>query len=115
MVSHSNHRHIALQTVNYGASIDDMEHITDDNRGCNPQTPDLWLTRVEVAERLKLPLSTINGWATKGVGPSYAIFGRHSRYRLIDVLLWEQEQFSATASSTSADANNEAPSRQTRL
>ena len=31
--------------------------------------------------------------ATKGTGPRYARFGRHVRYRLSDVIAWENEQF----------------------
>lgn len=59
------------------------------------QSEDLWLTRAEVAHRFRLPLSTLNGWASRGLGPRYAVFGRHARYRLIDVLKWEEQQFLA--------------------
>lgn len=51
-----------------------------------------WLTRVEVAERLRIPASTLEGWAVKGTGPRFAKFGRHARYRLSDVEQWEEQQ-----------------------
>jgi hypothetical protein len=55
---------------------------------------DSWLTREDLAERLKLPKSTLNQWACRGLGPRYAVFGRHARYRLSDVIAWEESQFS---------------------
>lgn len=55
---------------------------------------DYWLTRPEVAERLRLPVQTLALWAHQGKGPKYALFGRHSRYRLSDVIAWENAQFS---------------------
>lgn len=51
-----------------------------------------WLTRPEVAARLRVPASTLNTWATQKKGPKYAKFGRHARYRLADVEAWEEEQ-----------------------
>ena len=57
-------------------------------------TPDtIWLTRTEFAERIGVPVKTTAEWATKGTGPRYARFGRHVRYRLIDVIAWENQQF----------------------
>jgi excisionase family DNA binding protein len=53
---------------------------------------DRWLTRREVAERLQLPVGTLADWASKGTGPRYARFGKHTRYRLADVIAWESEQ-----------------------
>ena len=55
--------------------------------------PSPWLTREEVAERLRISPSTIAEWAVKGTGPKYAKFGRHVRYRITDVEAWENEQF----------------------
>jgi|SRR6185312_16494264 excisionase family DNA binding protein len=48
-----------------------------------------WLSRGELAERLGLPVKTLARWASKGTGPLYARMGRHVRYRLSDVLVWE--------------------------
>jgi len=53
----------------------------------------VWLSRKDLAERLGVPQKTPAGWATKGTGPQYARFGRHVRYRLSDVIAWENEQF----------------------
>jgi Helix-turn-helix domain len=53
----------------------------------------IWLTRSEVADRFKLPPATLDQWACRGHGPKYALFGRHARYRLSDVIAWENEQF----------------------
>jgi excisionase family DNA binding protein len=66
----------------------------------------IWLTRKEVAERIRLPEGTLAEWATKGTGPRYARFGKHVRYRLVDVLAWEESLLtlngidSTTATST---------------
>ena len=53
---------------------------------------DRWLSRKELATRLGVPEKTPAQWATKGTGPRYARFGRHVRYRLSDVIAWEQKQ-----------------------
>lgn len=56
-----------------------------------------WLTRQEVADRVRLPITTLNQWASQGIGPRYARFGRHCRYRLSDVIAWENSQFAGGA------------------
>jgi excisionase family DNA binding protein len=53
---------------------------------------DEWLTRQEVAARVKVPTATLAQWASQGRGPKYAKFGRHVRYRLSNVIAWENEQ-----------------------
>lgn len=53
---------------------------------------DYWLTRVEVAERLKVPEKTLAQWASQRKGPPYRRFGRHTRYRLSDCISWENAQ-----------------------
>lgn len=58
---------------------------------------DPWLTRPEVGERLKVPDKTLAQWASQGKGPRYARFGRHCRYRLSDVIAWEDAQFAGDA------------------
>jgi excisionase family DNA binding protein len=58
---------------------------------------DQWLTRQEVADRQKIPVATLAQWAHHGRGPKYALFGRHARYRLSDVIAWEEAQFSGVA------------------
>jgi hypothetical protein len=55
--------------------------------------PPVWLTRRELSDREKIPVATLAQWACTGQGPKYARFGRHVRYRLSDVIAWENEQF----------------------
>ncbi len=50
-----------------------------------------WLSRQELADRYGLPVKTPAQWASKGTGPRYARIGRHVRYRLSDVIAWEEE------------------------
>lgn len=58
---------------------------------------DPWLTRSEVAERLRVPEKTLAQWACQRRGPKYARFGRHCRYRLSDLIVWENSQFGGDA------------------
>ena len=53
----------------------------------------VWLTRLEFAQRERVPVKTVAEWAYKHTGPPFAKFGRHARYRLTDIELWEAEQF----------------------
>lgn len=55
-----------------------------------------WLTREDLSTRIKVPINTLNQWASLGKGPRFAKFGRHVRYALADVTAWEQQQFAAT-------------------
>ncbi|WP_147137017.1 helix-turn-helix transcriptional regulator [Nocardia ninae] len=53
-----------------------------------------WLTRAEVSARLKVSVQTLANWAWEGRGPRFARpGGGHCRYRLTDVMAWEDEQF----------------------
>lgn len=61
------------------------------------QNGDTWLTRPELSDRIKVPLTTLNQWGSQGKGPRYARFGRHVRYRLSDVIAWENAQFDGDA------------------
>lgn len=54
---------------------------------------DAWLTRPEVAQRLRVPEKTLAEWAGKKKGPRYARIGRFARYRLSDVIAWEEQLF----------------------
>jgi hypothetical protein len=54
---------------------------------------DDWFTRPELAGRWKMPKSTLDQWASQRKGPPYAMFGRHARYRLSDIVAWESAQF----------------------
>lgn len=48
-----------------------------------------WLTRAELAERWKMPVSTLAQWAHYRRGPKFARFGRHCRYPMSGVLEFE--------------------------
>ncbi|TWS26612.1 helix-turn-helix domain-containing protein [Tsukamurella sputi] len=52
----------------------------------------IWLTRAEVAERFSVPVQTLATWAVRGFGPRFSKFGRHCRYKLSDVIAWENAQ-----------------------
>ena len=54
--------------------------------------PSPWLTRPEMAERLRVTVSTLASWASSGIGPRYARFGKYARYRMSDVIAWEEAQ-----------------------
>ena len=51
-----------------------------------------WLSRRELADRYGLPIKTLAQWASKGSGPRYARMGRHVRYRLSDIIEWEEKR-----------------------
>jgi excisionase family DNA binding protein len=53
---------------------------------------DVWLSTDEVAERLKIPKKTLASWAAAQRGPRFARMGRYRRYRLSDLLAWEQSK-----------------------
>jgi excisionase family DNA binding protein len=66
---------------------------SEDELGDSGEPPrNTWLSRDEVAARLRVPKSTTESWASEGKGPRFAKFGRHVRYRLADVVAWENEQ-----------------------
>lgn len=62
-----------------------------------PPSEDYWLTRPEVGDRIKVPTKTLARWACEGKGPRYAVFGKHARYRLSDVIAWENAHLSGDA------------------
>jgi excisionase family DNA binding protein len=53
---------------------------------------DRWLSRQELADRLGVPPKTTAQWASNGTGPPHAKIGRHVRYRLSDIVKWEDAQ-----------------------
>lgn len=64
--------------------------------GKAPEIPE-WLTRDELVARIRVPKSTAETWARLGKGPQFAKFGRHVRYRLSDVIAWENAQIGGGA------------------
>jgi len=59
-----------------------------------------WLTRQEVADRLRMPVKTIAQWGSQGRGPRFRRMGKHTRYLLDDLIEWENAQ--ATGGSDAA-------------
>ncbi|MBL1080306.1 helix-turn-helix domain-containing protein [Nocardia sp. 2] len=49
-----------------------------------------WMSTDEVSERLKIPPKTLANWASLGKGPRFARIGRFRRYRLSDLIAWEE-------------------------
>ncbi|MGW0251518.1 helix-turn-helix transcriptional regulator [Nocardia goodfellowii] len=51
----------------------------------------VWLTRIELSDRTRLSEKTLRNWACVGKGPKFTRFGGRVRYRLADVIRWENE------------------------
>jgi excisionase family DNA binding protein len=58
----------------------------------NSTTDDRHLTVTDLAEREGVPVDTVYWWNRSGNGPVYMKVGRHVRYRLSDVIAWEQKR-----------------------
>lgn len=74
-----------------------MERKTAPRSGqsCVEELNNLWLTRGELADRWKLPKSTLAQWAHRKHGPRYGVFGRHALYPLSEVIAWEEGRLAA--------------------
>lgn len=46
----------------------------------------------DLARREGVPVQTIYGWNKTGTGPRFMKIGRHVRYRLADVIKWEDSR-----------------------
>lgn len=60
-----------------------------------PVTPppvNVWMTRAELAVRLRVSKSATEHWAATGVGPRFAKIGGRALYKLTDVEAWEEAQ-----------------------
>lgn len=51
------------------------------------------LTPGDLAERLGVPLRTVYAWNSDRTGPRYLKIGRHVRYKLADVIAWENARY----------------------
>ena len=51
------------------------------------------LSPAELAEREGVPLETVYKWNRERTGPRYMKIGIHVRYRIADVLSWEESRF----------------------
>ncbi|WP_353853547.1 helix-turn-helix domain-containing protein [Nocardia sp.] len=71
-----------------GSNASDEPSITSPARSDD----EVWLSSLDVSQRLKIPIKTLASWASAGRGPRFARMGRYRRYRLSDLLAWEQEQ-----------------------
>ena len=50
------------------------------------------LSPEDLAEREGVPLETVYGWNKTGDAPPRMKIGRHVRYRLADVIAWEESR-----------------------
>lgn len=48
------------------------------------------LTPEDLAEREGVPVATIYQWNYRGGGPAFIKVGKHVRYRIEDVMAWEE-------------------------
>jgi predicted DNA-binding transcriptional regulator AlpA len=46
-----------------------------------------------LAEREGVPLETVYRWNSRGGGPRFMKIGRHVRYKLADVIAWENSRY----------------------
>ena len=49
----------------------------------------------DLADREGVPVPTVYQWRSRGTGPPGFRVGRHVRYRLADVVAWEEAQIAA--------------------
>jgi excisionase family DNA binding protein len=61
-------------------------------KGQFPHHGESHLTVEDLANREGVPLQTIYRWNREGDGPPRMRIGRHVRYRLSDVVAWEESR-----------------------
>lgn len=69
-----------------------------------PNTPipkPIFLTEIELSERQRRPVKTIQADRLKGGGVPFVKFGRSVRYRMVDVEAWEEAHLVQSTSATS--------------
>jgi len=54
---------------------------------------DKHLSPEDLAEREGVPLQTVYGWNRTRTGPPFMKIGRHVRYKLVDVITWEESRY----------------------
>lgn len=47
----------------------------------------------ELAERVGVPIATVHQWNSRRTGPKFMKIGKYVRYRLADVLAWENSRY----------------------
>lgn len=50
------------------------------------------LSMQDLADRCGVPLQTVRQWRMKGTGPRGMAIGKYVRYRLSDVMAWEESR-----------------------
>ena len=55
--------------------------------------PEKHLSIDDLAERYGVPVKTVYAWNSEGTGPRYMRIGRHVRYKLADVIAWENTRY----------------------
>ena len=53
---------------------------------------DTHLSPEDLARREGVPLQTVYGWNKQRTGPRFMKIGRHVRYRVVDVVAWEDSR-----------------------
>lgn len=53
------------------------------------------LSPEDLAEREGVPVATVYQWNRLKTGPRYMRIGRHARYRLADVIAWEDAKYAS--------------------
>lgn len=51
----------------------------------------------DLAEREGVPVETVYQWNSRGLGPRYMKIGKHVRYKLADVVAWENSRYAKEA------------------
>ncbi|MGN6035061.1 helix-turn-helix transcriptional regulator [Brevibacterium casei] len=64
--------------------------------GITPSVEEKIFSRQDLAERYGVPVQTISIWKQKGYGPRSFRAGKYTRYRLSDILAWEESQVDAS-------------------
>jgi len=54
---------------------------------------DQHLSPADLARRENVSVETVYAWNRDGTGPRYMRIGKHARYRLTDVLSWENNRY----------------------
>ena len=54
---------------------------------------DKHLSPEDLAEREGVPLQTVYSWNRDRSGPPFMKIGRHVRYKLADVITWEESRY----------------------
>lgn len=68
---------------------------------------DKHLSPSELAEREGVPVTTVYQWNRLGTGPRFMRIGRHSRYKLADVVEWENTRYADAGQAELAASQNE--------